>query len=327
MDEAENAPRNDQPVNIPFNNLYLISGLVHGMNKSYMYFLTILFFLFAYFSYQLVAFPPLVMRLQANGFDLAEIVGSSNLLFNAEALRMDKNLVLAIELGMFVAAFFGFYTGLRFLHRKSLLSVLTGYERFRFGRFWFSFALWAVMIAALTIVGYYTDQGDAEIVFNPQGFMISALVLVILMPIQVGIEELVFRGYLMQGMAITFKNAYVPLIVTTLLFGCAHLTNPEVQKHGWELMLPYYCANGLFLGAITLLDEGIELAFGMHLANNIVSGLLVTTPNSVIQPYTVFMLKDENPGQEMIVWLVMALIAFAVYWYRFRWKHFSLLIK
>jgi membrane protease YdiL (CAAX protease family) len=147
------------------------------------------------------------------------------------------------------------------------------------------------------------------------------------MPLQVGFEELIFRGYLVQGMALAFRNGLVPVLITSLLFGLAHLGNPEVQKHGWSILLPYYCMNALFLGLITLLDEGLELALGMHLANNMVSGLLVTTPNSVIQPYTVFRVPAENPQTEIVAWLAMAVTAFLIYRYRYKWTSFSLLIK
>ena len=43
--------------------------------------------------------------------------------------------------------------------------------------------------------------------------------------------------------------------------------NPEVEKLGY-LILVYYIGSGLFLGIITLMDEGIELALGFHFANN-----------------------------------------------------------
>jgi uncharacterized protein len=287
----------------------------------------VLLFIFGYMSFQLMVFPFLVERLNEHGYSATDIMETPNLIFNADALRMDRNVVLALELGMFVFAFIGFYTGLRRIHGKTLTSVLTGFERFRFKRFWFSFGIWGTLILGLTLLAYFTDHEEMTFVFDPAGFFWSMLVLCLLMPIQVGIEELIFRGYLVQGLALVFRNGIVPLLITTLLFGLAHMGNPEVQKHGWMIMLPYYCANAFFMGLITLLDEGLELAYGMHLANNVVSGLLVTSPNSVIQPSTVFMVSDETPGAEIMAWLVMALIAFAAYYYRYRWKNFTLVIK
>ena len=326
MDEEER-PAGVERSKIPFSNLYLISGLVHGYNKASMYLVTILFFIFGYLGYQLIVGPPLLQRLLDNGYSQSEIVEQPNLLFNPDALNLDRNLVLALELAMFVFAFIGLYTGLRRIHHKTLVSVFTGYDRFRFRRFWFSFALWGSLILLLTLIGWFTEGEEMSVVFKPEGFFVSALILCLMMPIQVGFEELVFRGYLLQGLSQIFKNGIVPLVITTALFGLAHMGNPEVQKHGWQIMLPYYCLNAFFMGAVTLLDEGLELAYGMHLANNVVSGLLVTSPNSVIQPYTVFLVRTEQPGTEMVAWGIMATIVFVIFLFRYRWKNFSLLIR
>ena len=326
MQEEDN-PESEKVRPIPFNNLYLISGLVHGYNRISAYVLTIMLFIFGYLGYQLLLLVPAMQRLRANGYSDMDIVQQPSLIFNSAALQLDKNVILAFELGMFVFAFFGFYTGLRRLHHKPLLSVITGFERFRFKRFWFSFSVWGSLILLLTVITYFTDGSELTLSFQPLGFLGSALILLCLMPIQVGIEELIFRGYLVQGLSLVFKNGIVPLLITSLLFGLAHMSNPEVQKHGWEIMLPYYCLNAFFFGAITLLDEGLELAYGMHLSNNIVSGLLVTSPNSVIQPYTVFMVNNEDPQSEILAWLLMAGLTFVLFWNRYKWKNFNLLIK
>jgi membrane protease YdiL (CAAX protease family) len=326
MDEAEQ-PAGAQPRKIPFNNLFLISGLVHGYNKFSMYLVTILLFIFGYLGYQLLLIVPLMSRLRSKGFGDLEIIENPNLLFSPEALQMDRNLVLALELGMFILAFLGLYTGIKRIHRKSLTSVITGYERFRVGRFWFSFIVWGSMILLLTIVSYFTTEGELQVVFEPKGFLISAFVLILLLPIQVASEELLFRGYLVQGLSQLFRNGLAPMLITSLLFALAHMSNPETQEHGWGIMFPYYCANALFMGTLTLLDEGLELAYGIHLSNNIISGLLVTSPNSVIKPSTVFLAVTEDPGSELIAWLVMAALTFLVLYWRYRWKNFKLIIK
>ncbi len=147
------------------------------------------------------------------------------------------------------------------------------------------------------------------------------------MPIQTGLEEVVFRGYLLQGLALVFKNGIVPLIICSLLFGLAHMSNPEVQRFGWGIMLPYYVCFAFFMGAITLLDEGLELAFGIHFANNLISSLLISSPNSVIKTYSFFEAKSENPHLEILVWLVMAAITWLIFTKKFKWNNYQLLIK
>jgi uncharacterized protein len=326
MDDTTPARESTQK-NIPFSNLYLLSGLVHGQNRATMYLLTILLVLFGYFSYQLAILYPLAEKLVQNGYTETDIMNNPSLIFDSTALRMDRNLVLLLEMGMFVFAFMGLYVGVRRIHFKPFVSVLTGYERFRFRRFWFSFAVWGVMIGALAVYSYITTPEELELVFNPAGFAVSFLILLLLMPIQTGLEEIFFRGYLVQGMALVFRSGIVPLFVSAAFFGAAHMGNPEVSKHGTGIMLVYYCGSALFLGALTLIDEGIELAWGLHFANNLVSALLLGSKDSVVKPYTVFMAHTEDPYLEVMVWFGMAVLSFLIFRWRYRWKNFSLLVR
>ena len=110
---------------------------------------------------------------------------------------------------------------------------------------------------------------------------------IVLMPIQTTTEELVFRGYLMQGFYNLAQNKWFPLLMTSIIFGTMHIFNPEVEKMGY-LILVYYIGTGLFLGIITLMDEGTELALGFHAANNMVASLLVTSDFTVFQTPSIF---------------------------------------
>ena len=147
------------------------------------------------------------------------------------------------------------------------------------------------------------------------------------MPIQTGLEEVIFRGYLIQGLSQIFKNGIIPLIITSLLFGLAHMSNPEVRAYGWPVMLTYFVGFALFMGALTLLDEGLELAFGIHFANNIISSVMINEPNSVIKTYSIFEAKTSNPYAEIVLWFCLAFITFAVFWMKYRWTNFKLILK
>ena len=45
----------------------------------------------------------------------------------------------------------------------------------------------------------------------------------------------------------------------------------------------HYIGTGFFLGIITLMDEGLELALGFHAGNNLFAALLVTADWTVFQ--------------------------------------------
>jgi uncharacterized protein len=228
---------------------------------------------------------------------------------------------------MFVFAFMGFYGGVKRLHGKSLVSVVTGYERFRMKRFWFAYIIWGSLILITTVISYLMDPSQATVRFDPAGFAFSALIMIALMPIQTGLEEVFFRGYLVQGLALIFRNGIVPLFLSSLLFAFAHMSNPEVAEYGWTLMFTYYCCFALFMGMITLLDEGTELAWGIHFANNMVSGLLITSPHSVIKPYAILEAKKEDPSAEIVIWFVLAAITFTAMLLRYRWRNFKHIVR
>jgi membrane protease YdiL (CAAX protease family) len=153
------------------------------------------------------------------------------------------------------------------------------------------------------------------------------IVSIIFIPIQTATEELLFRGYLMQGFGIAFKNGILPLIITSIMFGLMHGTNPEVKTHGLLVMMPYYILFGAFLGVLTLLDEGSELAMGIHCANNLISALLISSKNSVLQTDAMFFTSVENPFAEFLSWIVMAIICFFILFKKYKLSNWNLILK
>ena len=85
----------------------------------------------------------------------------------------------------------------------------------------------------------------------------------------------------MQGLGLVMRNAWFPLLFTSITFGLMHIANPEVEKLGYSLLI-YYIGTGLFLGITTLMDDGLELALGFHTANNLFTALLVTSDWTVL---------------------------------------------
>ncbi|MDB2463009.1 CPBP family intramembrane metalloprotease [Algibacter sp.] len=93
-----------------------------------------------------------------------------------------------------------------------------------------------------------------------------------------------------------FNRNWTPLVITSVGFGLMHIANPEVDKLGPVIMV-YYIGTGLFLGIITLMDDGLELALGFHAANNLFTALLVTADWTAFQTHSI--LKDLSDPSEM----------------------------
>jgi uncharacterized protein len=213
---------------------------------------------------------------------------------------LEPNLSLFLLLLVFVFSLLIFFNVIKYLHKQTILEVTTSRKKIDWSRIFYSFTLWAIITIVTILVSYKLNPNDYVINFKPIPFAILFLISVALIPIQTSTEEYIFRGYLMQGFALLAKNKLFPLIMTSLIFGTLHIVNPEVIQMG-NIALVYYIGTGLFLGIITLMDEGIELALGFHAANNLVAALLVTSDWTVLQTHSIFKeVSQPSAGFEMV---------------------------
>ncbi|WP_396147214.1 lysostaphin resistance A-like protein [Flavobacterium sp.] len=214
---------------------------------------------------------------------------------------LESNLSLFLMMLSFVFALLGVFIVIKYFHKQTILEVTTSRSKIDWSRVFFSFGLWAVFTISSVLLTYYLSPEEMIWNFKPIPFAILVLIGVILIPIQTSTEEYVFRGYLMQGFANLSKNKWFPLLMTSVIFGTMHIFNPEIDKMG-NIVLVYYIGTGLFLGIITLMDEGMELALGFHAANNLVTALLVTSDWSALQTNSIFKdISDPSAGLEIII--------------------------
>lgn len=199
---------------------------------------------------------------------------------------LDSNLALFLMLVSFVFVFFQLYALVRFFHKQSFLQLITSRNSIDWHRVFFSFTIWAGITIISTVVVYILYPEDFIVQFDWIPFLLLFVIGLLLFPFQIGSEELIFRGYLMQGFGNLAKNKWFPLLMTSLIFGLLHIANPEVDKMGYSILI-YYIGTGLFLGIITLMDEGMELALGFHFANNFIAALLVTSDWTAFQTHSI----------------------------------------
>ncbi len=217
----------------------------------------------------------------------------------------DSNLTLFFVMISFAFALAAVFYVVKHFHNQSILSVTTSRRAVDIKRILFSFLLWAGFSIVSFLFVYFKSPEQFIFNFKLIPFLILVGVGTILIPIQTSTEEYVFRGYLMQGFANLAKNRWFPLLMTSLIFGSMHWFNPEVTKMGNIIMI-YYIGTGLFLGVITLMDEGMELALGFHAANNLTGALLVTSDWSVFQTHSIFIdLSEPSAGFDVILPIVI----------------------
>lgn len=255
--------------------------------------------------------------LMSDGVDTNEVIQQTikmigvNLTFVA--------LVGPLAFGLLIVLFW-----VKFVQGQSITSLTTSRTKIDWKRVFFSFFLWG-SITTLMILGLYFTQPENFVWnFNPEKFFIFLVLAVVLVPMQTSFEEYLFRGHMMQGIGLATNSRLIPLIITSVLFGLMHIANPEVEKIGYIIML-YYIGTGFFLGIMTLMDEGLELALGFHAANNLVGALLLTADWTAFQTNSILKdLSEPSAGFDVltpvfVIFPILLLIFSKVYGWN-NWK-------
>lgn len=358
----------------------------HTKNNFTNYLIGLIFIVVAFFLGQVPLFGYIYYLVYAKGFPppitQTEIFA-----------MMDSNWGVFLMLQSFVAVFLIFPFLLKKLHHQTIKTLVTAKNKFDFKRFTFSFLLWAGVVILSTVTEYLISPEDFVWQFDAQPFLILFLIAVVFIPIQAATEEFIFRGYLMQGIALStttkrfpitliyiillitsyvvvnyfydislfynfisflgylflgisvftskyFENLicspsyykmhkflnkkFIPLIFTSVLFGLLHGSNPEVEKLG-NISLVYYVGTGLMLGIITLMDDGMELALGFHVSNNLLTSLLVTADWTALQTHSILKdVSEPNAGfQILFPVFVVYPILLVIFANRYQWTHWK----
>lgn len=236
------------------------------------------------------------------------------------AYGLNPNIGLVLVVIPFIMALITVILLLKPLHRRSVRDVINGTSTIRWNHFVFAFTIWALMLGVILVVDYTLNPSNFIMHFDINRFVILVLVALLLIPFQTTYEEVVFRGYLAQGVAAWTRNRWLAILLPSLLFGCMHIFNPEVKEYGFLLTIPQYVLFGLIFGIISVLDDGIETAMGAHAANNIFMSIFVTSKASVLQTSALFEQQRVDPLKDMIVLAVCGIIFITILSFRYKWK-------
>ncbi|NQX82422.1 MAG: CPBP family intramembrane metalloprotease [Flavobacteriaceae bacterium] len=232
-------------------------------------------------------------------YDDGEIILTKAQQSNMLHPNMDKSLYLALMLFTFVGGLLALLLCIKYIHKTNFKLTITTRNKIDWNRFFYAFALWSTILIASSVIGIILSPENYVYNFDIYKFLPLLLVCLILMPLQTSMEEIFFRGYLMQGLAKIFRNSFFPLFITSVMFGLLHFSNPEVDKLG-NMLLVYYVATGFFFGIITLMDQGLELSLGLHAANNIMAAILISTDWTVFTTDAIYIdISEPKLGMEI----------------------------
>ncbi|GIF41666.1 CPBP family intramembrane glutamic endopeptidase [Actinoplanes xinjiangensis] len=161
----------------------------------------------------------------------------------------------------------------RWIQRRpaGTLSSVTGRIRWR----WLGVCL---AVATVTIILFLTagtaltavtgeDAGLGDPLAGWGPFLVSAAVVLAVVPLQAAAEEYVCRGWLLQGAGAWLRSPWLPILLQAAVFAALH---------GWGT--PWGFADlmvfGVVAGWVTVRTGGLEAAVALHVMNNLLGTLV-----------------------------------------------------
>lgn len=226
------------------------------------------------------------------------------------AIPHDFLYFIALDLS-FIPVIVGTALAIRFLHGRSFYSLLSASVPFRWKNVFYGFAIWFAGSILQHSVALLFDRNNYQLTFSFDVLWQLPL-LILLTFIQSGSEELLYRGYILQGTSLISKNIFVLCCINGFLFALPHLGNAEVVGN---MILGFFTHFGFgFLWALTTIKSaGLELALGGHVANNVFSSSLVNYKDRTIPTASVFTIQSVNHSFELIGVYVFGIIAFLAF--------------
>src|SRR5262245_23764127 len=208
----------------------------------------------------------------------------------------------------------GLAAAMRWLHHRRFLTLVAPDARIDWGRIARGARVWAALGVVTVAAEHWLYPDRYYLSFDAQRFFPFAALVLVLTPIQCAAEELVFRGYVMQGLSLFVRSPLAIAVASSVIFTIPHLLNPEVERHGLLLMGAVYFTIGMVLATVALRDGRLELAIGLHAANNLFLALVANYEGSALMTESLFTARELDPRFSLIT---LVLAAFAFHWWVF----------
>jgi CAAX amino terminal protease family. len=198
------------------------------------------------------------------------------------------------------------YLCIEFAHKRKFISLINTACRVDWKRILKGAGIWFAILTIGSLIELIIDPGNVKITFNPNTFIFLLILSLMVFPLQASFEELFFRGYLMQAVGLLTKKPIIPLLVTSVIFAALHFWNGSDTITSVDIVLQVFII-GLTLGIITLGENRLETAMGVHIANNIFVSVVANTANGGFEGLPSILTSYEAPN------LLQDVSAFALY--------------
>lgn len=214
---------------------------------------------------------------------------------------------------------------LKWVHKRSGFTLINA-TQIRWKRMVWAMSCFGGILLLIELINWFFNPSLYTFSFDQTTFFPYLIISLALIPFQAAGEEMLMRGYLMQGIAWATKRPWLALLITSILFGSLHLANPEIKAFGYVFILNYIFM-GLAMGILTIMDDGAEIAIGVHIINNLYSAILVTFPSSALKTSTIFTVNEYNAT----FWTIVEILSFVVFLIicqkKYHWSSFKSLFE
>jgi uncharacterized protein len=232
-------------------------------------------------------------------------------------------IILLLFFGVYYAlSFLLFYIFTRIIHHKKLIIFINTLSKVRWLKILKGAGLWFALMGIALLIQVIIYPSSVKLSFNPTFFTLLVLSIIIY-SIQASFEEIFFRGYLMQGIGLITRKPVIPLLITSALFALGHFFNGSDNLNGLGMVINMFIF-GMTMAIITLGENSLETAMGVHIANNI---FLTTIINGTGIFNNLPSLLTIEAGSAMIIpsFILLPILLFIVF--RGKWDKIQLISK
>ncbi len=198
------------------------------------------------------------------------------------------------------------YLAVVYVHRRPF-ATLVAPAAFNWPRFAQAFGLWFLFGAIFAVFEALLHPGRYALPFNAANFIPFLFFALVFIPIQTSAEELFFRAYILQSASLRIKKNLNLILLSGFLFMLPHSANPEISVN--LLLLPiFYFLFGAFLAYLTLKTNGLELALGIHTANNLFTALFANYAQSALPTPSIFTANELDAGYNLFGFFFTAIV-------------------
>lgn len=168
---------------------------------------------------------------------------------------------------VFGLALLAFMLAARQLHQRSIMSFINTDHNFNWKHYFSGFLIWGSLLFTGSLISNF--EAFEVFISHFNGFQFGVLLIVgfVSIGVQSFFEEIIIRGYWLQGLYLRIKSLVVLVLVNAFIFGLLHF------GYGIESFLSSWTW-GITFALITIMQNRIEFISGAHNANNLLLSLV-----------------------------------------------------